>query len=123
MGYYGEYIDRKFGGDELAQERKVQLRRIAAARGGRDILVYAADMTKSAPAPTSIIYEDLLPIRDQLSNLNGRKIDLILETPGGSGEVAEQRSRNRPSRNTFTFRVVKTAKTGPRPRLSVSAFR
>lgn len=89
MGFYGEYIDRKFGGDDLTQERKAQLRRIAAARGGRDILVYAADLTKGGPAPTSITYEDLLPIRDQLSNLSGRKIDLILETAGGSGEVAE----------------------------------
>jgi ClpP class serine protease len=37
----------------------------------------------------SIGYQDLLPISDQLSNLSGRAIDLILETPGGSGESAE----------------------------------
>jgi hypothetical protein len=28
-------------------------------------------------------YSDLLPIEDQLSNLSGKKLDLILETPGG----------------------------------------
>ena len=34
--------------------------------------------------------EDLLAIRDQLSNIgDGDAIDLILETPGGSGEAAE----------------------------------
>ena len=32
---------------------------------------------------------DLLPISDQLANLKGTKLDLILETPGGAGEVAE----------------------------------
>ena len=31
----------------------------------------------------------MLPISDQLSNLSGDKIDLIIETPGGAGEVAE----------------------------------
>jgi ClpP class serine protease len=30
-----------------------------------------------------------LPINDQLSNLKGTKLDLILETPGGSGETVE----------------------------------
>lgn len=33
--------------------------------------------------------EDLLPINDQLANLKGSALDLILETPGGSGEAAE----------------------------------
>ncbi|MBG9603535.1 Clp protease ClpP [Cytobacillus firmus] len=55
----------------------------------RDVLVFAADYTKGN-APISISFEDLLPINDQFSNLNGnRGLDLILETPGGSGEVAE----------------------------------
>jgi ClpP class serine protease len=30
-----------------------------------------------------------LPFTDQLSNLKGKGLDLLLETPGGSGEVAE----------------------------------
>jgi hypothetical protein len=57
--------------DDLAQERKRQLRRISEIRGGRDILVFAADLNKGA-APISIGYADLLPIRDQLDNLRGR---------------------------------------------------
>jgi ClpP class serine protease len=30
-----------------------------------------------------------LPFQDQISNLSGTKIDIILETPGGSGEIVE----------------------------------
>jgi hypothetical protein len=72
----------------LAGERKVQLGRISKLRGGRDVLVYASDLGKGQ-APVSIIYADLLPINDQLANLRGERLDFILETPGGSGEVAE----------------------------------
>lgn len=88
MGIYGEYLDRQFGFAELTEERKKQLQRISELRGGRDILVFAADLTKGN-APISIGYNDLLPINDQLSNLSGAALDFLLETPGGSGEVAE----------------------------------
>ncbi|MEX0862273.1 hypothetical protein [Nitrosopumilus sp.] len=37
----------------------------------------------------SIDYTDILPVQDQLSNLSGEAIDVILETPGGVGEVVE----------------------------------
>jgi hypothetical protein len=89
MGIYGEYLDKFSSGnfEELAAERKVQLRRIAQLRR-RDVLVFAADINKNIPQ-ISIDYSDLLPFTDQLSNLKGRQVDLIIETPGGSGEVAE----------------------------------
>ncbi len=51
-------------------------------------MVFAADLNKGN-APISINYSDLLPISDQLENLHGDKLDLILESPGGSGEIAE----------------------------------
>ncbi|MGH7410379.1 MAG: hypothetical protein ACREJ6_04870, partial [Candidatus Methylomirabilis sp.] len=54
-------------------------------RGGRDILVYVADLNKSNPA-ISISYADVIPFNDQLANLKGKKLDLILETPGRSGD-------------------------------------
>lgn len=87
MGIYSEYLDRQFNVPDLTAERKQQLRRISQLRG-RDILVFAADLNKGE-APISINYSDLLPISDQLANLNGTALDLILETPGGSGEAAE----------------------------------
>jgi len=92
MGIYTEYLDRALNFQQLTAERKKQLQRISEKREGRDILVYAADLTEgkaAARAPISIIYSDLLPISDQLANLGGKALDLILETPGGSGEIAE----------------------------------
>jgi DNA-directed RNA polymerase subunit RPC12/RpoP len=90
MGIYGDYLNSPLQSDfdALTAERKKQLARISTARGGRDILVFAADLNKDNAAIT-IGYVDLLPINDQLSNLHGEALDLILETPGGSGEVAE----------------------------------
>ena len=88
MGIYSEYLDKQLSFPELTAERKKQLKLISELRGDRDVLVYAADFNKRTDA-ISINYADLLPISDQLSNLSGNKIDLIIETPGGSGEVAE----------------------------------
>ncbi len=88
MGAYTEYLDRQLSFEQLGAARKIQLGRISELRGGRDVLVYAADLNKGA-APISISYADILPIQDQLDNLSGEALDLILETPGGSGEVTE----------------------------------
>lgn len=88
MGIYSEYIDRKMTFQEITDERKLQLRRISELRENRDILVYASDLTKNN-APISIDYNDILPFSDQLANLKGTKIDIILETPGGLAEIVE----------------------------------
>jgi hypothetical protein len=87
MGVYSEYLDRQMDFETLTAERKQQLARIAELRS-RDVLVYAADLS-AANAPIGVQYADLLPINDQLANLGGNRVDLILETGGGSGEVAE----------------------------------
>jgi Serine dehydrogenase proteinase len=91
MGYYTEYLDRDMNAQQLGDERKRQLKLLAQMRGGRDVLVYAADFDKAntPPALLAISYSDLVPFNDQLSNLSGTKLDFILETGGGSGEVAE----------------------------------
>lgn len=88
MGIYSHYLDQQLTFQQLSNERKKQLKRISQLRGGRDVLVFAADINKGQ-APISINYGDLLPIGDQLANLKGTALDLILETPGGSGEAAE----------------------------------
>ena len=87
MGFYTEYLDANLSFQLLSAERKKQIERISKIRG-TDVLVYAADLTKGK-APITIDYPDLLPVTDQLANLSGKKLDVILETPGGSGEVAE----------------------------------
>lgn len=89
MGFYTEYLSRQMTPEQLDQERKAQLQSIAKHRD-RDVLVIAADLMRARANP-GINYSDLLPIRDQLDNLTGSEaIDLILETPGGSGETAEE---------------------------------
>lgn len=88
MGIYSEYLDKSLPFEELTKERKKQLARIAKERS-RDILVYAAASSKASQAPVALDNSDLLPINDQLSNLRGKAIDVLLETGGGSGETAE----------------------------------
>jgi hypothetical protein len=102
MGIYGDYLGEPFAGDfdKLTAERKQQLRRISQLRGGRDVLVFAADMNKETPL-AAIGYSDILPITDLVSNLNGTAIDIILETPGGSGEGCR---RHRPAITRQVFR-------------------
>lgn len=89
MGIYTEYIDRNMSFQELCTERKEQLKRISLLRNNRDILVYASDFKKGNIAPILITYEDLVPFFDQLDNLKGNSIDIILETPGGYAEIVE----------------------------------
>jgi hypothetical protein len=94
MGIYSEYLDNAEIAQnfpKLVEERKRQLKRIADKRG-RDVLSFVADLNKQGTpgAMIAVGYPDVLPITDQLANLKGEKLDLILETPGGSGEVAEE---------------------------------
>ena len=88
MGFYSEYLDKHLNFDQITRERKKHLKRISRIRGDRDVLVYASDLTKGNAA-ISIDYSDLLPFQDQLANLKGKSIDIILETPGGFAEVVE----------------------------------
>ncbi len=87
MGIYKEYLDKKWNFKELTEERKKQLTKISEIRK-RDVLVFASDLSKRN-SEILINYPDLLPIEDQLEYLDGTKLDLILETPGGSGEISE----------------------------------
>jgi ATP-dependent protease ClpP protease subunit len=87
VGVYSEYLDKNMDFSEIMSERKRQMKRISTIRE-RDILVYSSDLNKNN-APTEIDYSDLLPFSDQLSNLKGDSIDIILETPGGFAEVVE----------------------------------
>lgn len=86
MGIYTEYLNRGLDFQALQAERKAQLKAISALRNGRDIIAYASDMMKPS---SSIDYSDQLPFHDQLTTLGGRELDIILETPGGIGEVVE----------------------------------
>src|SRR5262245_41714728 len=95
MAIFTEYLDAQLDLAQLAAERKKQLQRISDHRQ-RDVLVCAADTSVhlrnkgNVAAATLISLPDVLPITDQLSRCTGKSLDLILETPGGFGEIAEQ---------------------------------
>ena len=88
MGIYTEYLEKNMDFNAITAERKRLLTQLSSLRGNRDILVYASDLNKNQ-APVSIDYSDIMPFQDQLSNLKGKAIDIILETPGGFAEVVE----------------------------------
>ena len=87
MGYYSEYLNQNFDFESLSNERKTQIKKIQEIRG-RPVLIYASDLNKKG-IPISIDYSDLLLFRDQIPEIDSKQLDVILETPGGSGEVAE----------------------------------
>ena len=87
MGYYSEYLNKQLDFESLSNERKNQIKIIQKIRE-RPVLIYASDLNKNR-TPISINYSDLLLFRDQIPEINSKKIDVILETPGGSGEIAE----------------------------------
>jgi Serine dehydrogenase proteinase len=88
LGNYADYLNNLRTADQVNTERQKILKKISELRDKRDILVIASDLSKSK-APISIDYTDILPVQDQLSNLHGKSIDIILETPGGFAEVVE----------------------------------
>lgn len=96
MGIFSEYLEQNLDWPTLVSKRKEQLKIISTLRGGRAVLTFAAALTKQAPI--MIDYDDRIHFFDQLSNLSGDKIDIILETPGGFAEVVEdlvEYTRNR----------------------------
>ncbi len=88
MGIYSEYLDKQMSFESIVAERKRLISEISALRGNRDVLVYASDLNKGQ-AQISIDYTDIMPFQDQLANLKGDSLDIILETPGGFAEVVE----------------------------------
>lgn len=88
MGLYTEYINKQLTFEQVTKERKAQLQRISQLRG-REIIVYASDSSKSN-APVSILPQDFMPFKDQLSFIKSNsELDIIIETPGGIAETVE----------------------------------
>ncbi len=87
MGVFSQYLETLKGIDDIHAERINQIKRIEAIRK-RDVLTIASDLSGN-PGYIGIDYTDLLPVSDQLENLSGEAIDVILETPGGLAERAE----------------------------------
>lgn len=91
MGIYSEYLNTLTDFQSITAERKRHLRRISEIRQ-RCILTIASDMSgrpDKGNAPVGIDYTDRLAVADQLDVLSGDAVDVVLETPGGLAERAE----------------------------------
>lgn len=87
MGLFHEYLKNPPDPKKLDELRKEQLQRIAKIRNSA-VLSYAARIAPLPPnVDPSVSYEDLLPITDLLSDFKEERLTVILETPGGFGEV------------------------------------
>lgn len=62
---------------------------------GRFLFVYAADITKARTQriDVSLEQDDFYTIQDILRESKEKRIDFYIETPGGSGEAAEEIAR------------------------------
>jgi hypothetical protein len=89
MSLMSEYINKGFGPIELQEELSKLISQYNTLRETY-LLVYAAATEKPIP-DSSLVQSDFYKIRDLLSSQKGRlKVDVYLETRGGSGETAEE---------------------------------
>lgn len=111
MGLMNEYIDRRLSGPELESEL---LKLIADYNSLREtyLFVYAAAIGKPIPS-VPLEQSDFYIFRDLLSGQKEcSKVDVYLETPGGSGETAEEIGRFlRKKFDTVSFVISGEAKS------------
>jgi len=89
MSLMNEYINRKLSGSDLESEL---LKLISRYNKLRDtyLFVYSAAIGKPIPA-VQLEQADFYVIRDLLARKKDiQKVDIYIETPGGSGETAEE---------------------------------
>jgi Serine dehydrogenase proteinase len=87
MGLFHEYVSNPMTPQQLEQERKRLLTEIGRLRN-TEVIVYAVKMGMTpVPVENGIVYDDILPFSDLVEGMKGRRISVILETPGGVGEV------------------------------------
>lgn len=86
-----EYLSKRLGLLDLQNE----LQRLIKAYNkhtGRYMFVYAADINKGRTRgiDVSLVQDDFYNIQDILRESKHKKLDFYIETPGGSGEAAEE---------------------------------
>lgn len=89
-----EYIDKKLSITDLHKELHKLIEEYET-NTGRLLFVYSADIDKgsSKNANISLTQDDFYIIQDILKNFTCSKIDFYIESPGGSGESAEEIAR------------------------------
>lgn len=88
-----DYISRNMSILDLKKELSV-LRSEYNRITGRNLFIYAADFNKARQGiDVSLMQDDFYTIQDILRESTQKQIDFYLETPGGSGETAEEIAR------------------------------
>ncbi len=113
MAIIKEYIDKRPGVLDLQNE----LQRLIDAYNkhtDRYLFVYAADLNKGRMrgVDVSLVQDDFYTIQDILRESDKKKIDFYIETPGGSGEAAEEIAKFlRKKFNEVNFVIAAEAKS------------
>lgn len=89
MGLMSEYIQKRMGAAELEKEL---LKYISEYNKYKKtyLIIYASAIGKQLPGLLSLCMDDYYTIYDMLRNGDGKQLDFYIETPGGSGEAAEE---------------------------------
>ena len=92
MGYLSEYLQKinthQWGIIQLKEELKKLVKEYNKLKETQ-LLVYTAAIGKNIPG-VAIEQNDFYFINDILKDYRGNKLDIYLETPGGSGEATEE---------------------------------
>lgn len=88
-----EYISKNMSILDLKKELS-RLRTEYNKETGRNLFIYAADFNKARQGiDVSLMQDDFYTIQDILRESTCNQIDVYIETPGGSGETAEEIAR------------------------------
>ena len=110
MGLMSEYIQKRMSGNQLEEELLKYIRLYNQIRDTH-LIVYSSAFTKQVPG-NILIMDDYYTIFDMLKNVESKNLDFYIETPGGSGEAAEEIVRFIRSKfNNVTFVVSGEAKS------------
>jgi ClpP class serine protease len=89
-GQFSEFLGKPVVGADLDIERRSLLAEIGRIRN-TEVLAYAGRMQMPVPGSMNLVtYEDILIVQDLINGLRGDRITVLLETPGGFGEVGRQ---------------------------------
>jgi len=88
MGLMSEYINKRMSGNQLEEEL---LKYIGLYNKIKDtyLIVYSSSFNKQVPG-NILLMDDYYTIFDMLRNIDSNNLDFYIETPGGSGEAAEE---------------------------------
>lgn len=107
-----DYINKGLGSIDLKNELK-RLTKLYNKHTGRNLFIYASDFNKQRQGiDVSLMQDDFYTIQDILRESDKEIIDVYLETPGGSGETAEEIARFLHKKfNEVNFVIVGEAKS------------